>query len=346
MDYSASFDDFDNMEKYESMFENIVESNKTVITKDVPKCKVCGSKNFTTCEEMIVCITCNTIIEERFSDKITWKSGESRELNDCSSTVSRIMPEISTKTYISGRCSRALKQLHQWNSSSYSEKVNKKIYDDLCILYANYVKLKAKERYARDHNIPIKNVPENKLIIPLINKEIIEDTVMKYKAINNTKISRFPIRDGVIAKCFYYACKDRYIIMHNQDLTKMWNIKNDVISRGNNKLNKQLKANKKIWSQFNKRPIKLTDYIYNLRGIFPKLLEEHVAIIKRIIYRIIDNRIVLKNTPRAILSGILNNCIRIYKFPITYLDIKDELYISISTINKYTKSLEPLIYRK
>ena len=97
--------------------------------------------------------------------------------------------------------------------------------------------------------------------------------------ITDKLITRYPIKNGIIAKCFYYACEEYYIMFSNKRLAQIFSIPREVVANGNNKINKQIKKNPTIFKCINKKPLTLKDYIHNISYLFTDLTESHVEII-------------------------------------------------------------------
>lgn len=337
---------FNNSEKE---FEEQLGNTVPIIIDQKKKCTVCTGESFTQLDNLLVCDACNTVIDEILCDTKVHRGKDSND-DYCSGTINSIIPEISTNTFIAGRRNGMLKKMHQWNNSSYIEKVALKNHSYLTEVCTRYNKIKALIAIGIKCTADMPNDEINKLIsehnvtYKKPNKSIINDAIINYKIINKYITSRIPIRIGIIAKCYYYACKEYYIIISNKELAKMFNISTEVVSKGNNKINGRIKKIPELRERFNKKSIRLDDILYRLTYHFEQLSQDHMEILQRIVRRIKNNVNTKRNDPRSILAGILNNCIKVHSFPLTTADLLKELYISSSTLSKYTKMYAPFVY--
>ena len=96
---------------------------------------------------------------------------------------------------------------------------------------------------------------------------------------------------------------------------------------------------------FNMEPIMVIDIIDKIKSKFPTLTDYHIDLLKRFTRRIENDEDVIKNTPRAVVAGILFLFTQVFKLTdITMDNIIDQLAISVSSITQYAKKFEYLVY--
>lgn len=114
------------------------------------------------------------------------------------------------------------------------------------------------------------------------------------------KLNRGDNRDGLIATCFYYACKDYELIHTASEIAIMFNIPESLVTKGIKNFNKVMAYKKKAVSHF-----KIEDFIYryyNDLKINDVISLNNIISILNIVR---DKNMLQKNTPQSIAIGII-----------------------------------------
>ena len=341
---------------------------ETITKKNANICDECGSSNKTTIENEVLCADCHNILDN-IDDDIQWQKGNNKETKGYSNVSNILCPQMSTRTYMNGnKISFKLKKIHTWDVP-HSEKVNintyniylkyltiynkitaienyKKIYDinKIFRVYLNDKKFKFDPESEYHLKILDRYIEENNLKYSRLNKEIMVNAAKLFGKFNSIKVSRKPIRIGIIAKCFYYAAKDRYFIYPHKLLGKIFYISEKTVSKGNNRINKLVKKYRDLEKCINRWPITLDDYLVNIQDIFPTLTDENVQLLKKKVNRLRGLKIIKIKVSTSILAGILSNCIETYNFKITKEEILNRLYCSKSVRTTCATLLKPYFY--
>lgn len=273
----------------------------------------CGCKEFTIVGCNKICVNCNSVIEvTTFSKEVA--DNESKAENE-------LFKNIKSKTTSNDR----------YKNIPHAEIALKKIYDEIMETTGKYI-----------NEIKKYNITKS------LHTEIIANTVRLYKEIYEEKNHRNPPKTAILAICFNYVSKENFIYWSKKELAKMFNMTQKHITKGNNKVNKLASINHEFRKLLNRRPLVIFDILEEIKFKFgSKLSSTDIQRLTEITNRISELPVVLKNTPRPIMGGLFAKFVKVYDIKnISNKDIIQELNISSSSINKYSKLLGYMIYPK
>lgn len=263
-----------------------------------------------------VCMKCGKVISLSYDNK---------NIPDGIS-ISNIAPRMSSRGLIKYR-NHYIDTKNKWENTPYHETVLINTRDFIKKKYSSYLERMSEERGFKNH----------------MDDTIVMKAVLLFDTIIKRKITRDPIKTGVIAKCLYYAAKESYIYIGKKELSIIFGIPAKIITNGNKIINNLIQQYPEIEKSFNLTPFQLKDFGISLSYYFPQLSDLEVSHVNKIIDRVVNGPLTINKTPVSLLAGILCNIIKKYEFNLTVDDIKSVLNISTSTINIYTSALKPLI---
>jgi transcription initiation factor TFIIB len=231
--------------------------------------------------------------------------------------VNSLLPESSVGSTVAfntnNKTMNQIRKYQQWNGMPYKERSLYKVFLEI-------------QNNCKRNNIPNIIINEAKAI---------------YTIISETKISRGSNRQGIIAACVYFACKECSVPRSAKEISEIFSLSTTTMTKGIKKCQEIIFMNKKNKERLNKsesiKPHDFIDRFCNKLGIS----EEITKIILEICEISIENNIISENTPPSIASGCIFYYIK--KTPdikITKKNISDICKISEVTINKCCKRLE------
>lgn len=328
------------------------------------KCEECGGFERMEIDNEILCANCHNVFSN-ITDRYQ-VSGDDKDTKVYSGITNPLCPQMSTRSFMNGgKVKSIIKKIHTW-SIPHKEKVNVETFKIYTKYLTIHYKIFAAENHAKKYNISEilgldeKNTfnPENLDHMTKLNyylsdngltyrkpdEKIMTEAALLFGKLNSVKVSRRPIRIGVIAVCLGYVFKNNYIVCPEKELAKIFFINSKTVSKGNNRINKLIKKYRELEKLVNRWPITLDDYVVNLKRTFPSLSDEDVEIVRAKIDRIRGLKIVNVKVSTSILAGILSNCIKTYGFKITPEEILARLYCSKSVRTTCKTLLEPYFY--
>lgn len=281
-------------------------------------CQSCGSTKLTMNGYITICYDCQ-VIDKHSVDSHTYDIMSQRNdpknnlfINSKTRTYIHVNRKIAHSSYI--------QNLHSWESVPYNETTNK-------LLYKKMLSLCKKNK--------------NKKIY---NENVIARAIKIFDVIKKYKSNRNPIKQGVLAMCFYYSWKENYIFFTFKQMSKIFKIDKKIISKGNNIINKLYKTVPHIAKVINKTPLNLLNYIDNIQFHFPILSPSHIQNITKYINRIKNNPIAIINVPKSIMVGILCNYVDKYHIQLSHNTIIKKIGASKSNASQYRRKLKPILY--
>jgi transcription initiation factor TFIIB len=284
--------------------------------------KCCEKKeNFQGFEGVIKCKEClNTI--SNISDSPEWRyygSNDSKNSDPtrCGMPVNNLLPESSVGSSISfnsnGKTMNQIRKYQQYNQMPYKERSLYKVFCDIAIV-------------CKKSNIPTK---------------IQEEAKSLYKIVSTTKISRGSNRQGIIAACVYFACKECNVPRSSKEVSEMFSLSVTVMTKGVKKCQEIIFMNKSNKQRLTtKNSIQPIDFIDRFCNKLELTNEEQIDEIKEICNIAIRNNIITENTPPSIASGSVYFYVKYKGLEINRKNISDVCKISEVTINKCSKKLE------
>ena len=307
------------MMNYDNMFEEL--DTMHTIDQKVDCCD--DTNNYKICNDIILCNICNSTISN-ILDTPEWRFYGSEDTKNsdptrCGIAVNPLLPESSVGSIISGYSNKSgmyqVKKYQQWTSMTYRERSIFKVFTEIITI-------------CNKNNIP-----------PII----INEAKSLYKLISDIKISRGNNRIGIIAACVYFACKNCNVSRSSKEISGMFNIKINILTKGCKNFQNILQLNKDKHRVDISNSTKYIDFIErfsNKLNIDPK----HMDDIKKIASQIEKLNIINDIRPDSYASGcILYYCnvnnVMVDGNIINKTDISKYSKISEVTINKCFKKL-------
>lgn len=287
----------------------------------VQKVNCCEMKeNYQDNNGEITCKVCNNTITN-ISDNPEWryygsKDNKSSDPTRCGMPVNTLLPESSVGSSVSfnsnTKTMNQIRKFQQWHGMPYKERS----------LYKVFISI---QTVCERHNIPSKITNEAKSL---------------YSIISDTKISRGSNREGIIAACLYFACKECEVPRSSKEIASMFQISVSVMTKGIKKCQEIISMNKKNKNRLAKTtpisPISLIERFCNKL----ELNEKTTDIIMNICKISIANNIISENTPPSIAAGCIFYFNKKVNNGLTKKKISCICKTSEVTINKCCKKLE------
>ena len=295
---------------YDSL--NDLEVNEKIIDKCCTK-----EQNYMIHDGITTCKLCNNTISNITSNP-EWRyygAGDSKSSDPtrCGMPTNVLLPESSVGSTINFKNnSKTMNQIRRYNgfhSMPYKERSKYKVF-----------------------NIIIEKCEKNN-----INQKIINEAKSLYNVITEIKISRGANRDGIIAACVYFACKDCQVPRSSKEIANVFDIDITVMTKGCKKFQEIMFLNKNNNHRIENKSIKPNDFIER----FCNKLNIDNKEISRILDICNNENIISQNTPPSITAGCIYYYIKKNKLDICKKDLSEICMISEVTINKcYKKILE------
>ena len=286
---------------------------------DVKTC--CEKKeNHQTNEGVIKCRVCLDIISN-ITNNPEWRYYGSNDTKNsdptrCGMPVNDLLPESSVGSSVSfnsnTKTMNQIRKYQQYNQMPYKERSLYKVFCD--------IQIACKKAH--------------------ISVKIQEEAKSLYKIVSSTKISRGTNRQGIIAACVYFACKECGVPRSSKEIAEVFDLNVTVMTKGVKKCQETISMNKNNKKRLTtKKSIKPHDFIDRFCNHL-KIEEKDVQKIKEICEIAIQHNIIIENTPPSITSGCIYFYVSHHKIDISRKAISDICKISEVTINKCSKRLE------
>lgn len=275
--------------------------------------------NFIFKEEQYYCKICDSLITN-IIDSPEWRyygSSDSKNSNPtrCGMPVNVLLPDSSlgssVKKQNNNEVMNKISMYQNWNSMPYKERSLYKVFTDI-------------QSKCSDNNLP----------------EIISTTAKSlYKIISDNKISRGSNRIGIIAACVYNACKECNVPRSIKEISKIFNIKTTIMTKGCKNFNEIFRSNKINKNRnLDTKSINLNDFIerFSYKLSIPQSDINNILILSKLCEKM---NIINDNTPPSMAVGCIFLYIKTKKMNINKKQISEKCEISEVTINKCYKKL-------
>lgn len=290
--------------------KNEMMTDSSMICSNVSECEYCGSHELFNYENVFVCEKCN--MEQK-------KTVNSSSLTD--------------------------NPFKHWNISFFSG----------AKLFIKRGSVKNKKLYNLNRKLVYKYHDRSmyavsKKLTELLKKNQIYDEAILFETIkifSNIKLmikNKENLNRGLIAMCFYYTSKDRYVVYSQKELSKLFDVDIKFVSSANNKINRLIAVNSDLKKMINKKYLTIKDYFYTVKFKFPEFNKTQLSMFKHALYRISSLYYVKINVPKSIIGGMIKNFIIKHDIQnISDEKILDRIGTSPNSLYKYKKTTLPLI---
>ncbi len=301
MDFEAYFDSLNEITHKEEIKEEKCcdDMNNFIIHAGITSCKVC--KN----------------IVSNISDNAEWRyygsnDTKSSDPTRCGMPTNILLPESSIGSTVNFK-----------NNSKSMNQIRR---------YQNFHGMPYKER----SKYKVFNTIAEKCDKHNINTKIVGEAKSLYNSISEIKISRGSNRDGIIAACVYFACKECNVPRASKEIAEIFDIDITIMTKGCKSFQEIMNLNKKNKKRIANKSINPKDFIDR----FCDKLNIDVKKIEDICDLCLKNNIISQNTPQSIAAGCIYFHIKKNNLDITKKSLSDVCKISEVTINKCFKKID------
>lgn len=286
---------------------------KTEGSDDECVCSACGSRNMIVEDGQNVCSDCCSVMGRIIDNGAEWRyygADDSRDDDPtrCGLPTNELLPKSSLGSMIGGRRGesrdiRRIRLYQIWNSMPYWERSLYNVFEQMTNNIAN-------------HNIPSK---------------VLEDAKVLYKKASEKKISRGENKNGLIASCLYYACLLNKVPRSPIEISNMFKINPNVLTKGNARFQTLL--------QLNVESSEPEDFIARFAS---KLNMNYQDILKcKLLAKKLDElEIVSENAPTSVAAGTLYFYCMSHDIDFNKKQIAEVCDVSEVTITKCYKTLQ------
>ena len=289
------------------------------------KCPQCLRQGLNVDDGVIVCQNCNCEYGCVIDDTAEWRNygnddHRTADPSRCGTSSHPLLVESSYGTtlgYTKNNYFNRLKQLNNWQAMPYHERSLKLVFDRLT-----------------------QNGFNSGLTLNIVefSHKLFAEVIHSQANIGETKLSRGDNRDGLIAACLFYSCKEYDVSRSPQEIAKICDVNACDVTRGINLFHELMKNSKLI--NLNKSITKYSDFIdryCNNLGIPTKKTTEIMDFAKKVD----EKKILTKNTPQAMACGCIYFVSTMHRLGITKTQISEKCGISVPTITKSYERLLP-----
>jgi transcription initiation factor TFIIIB Brf1 subunit/transcription initiation factor TFIIB len=275
-------------------------------------CDVCKSKSMIIEDGQNVCTQCCSVMGRVIESTAEWRYYGAEDSRDedptrCGLPTNNLLPKSSLGSMIGGRRGeskdiRRIRMYQMWNSMPYWERSLYNVFEQLA---ANTV----------NHGIPSK---------------VLDDAKVLYKKASEKKISRGENKEGLIASCIYFACLLNKVPRSPKEVSRMFNIDLNVLTKGNARFQSLL--------QINVESSEAEDFIARFGS---KLNMDYADVqkCKELAQRLDELEIVSENSPTSVAAGTLYYYCMAKEIDYNKKQIADICEVSEVTITKCYKRL-------
>ena len=303
--------DFD---KYFDTLNEFTEADR----KEINNCNDCCASvdNYIIHNGMTTCKECSSLISN-VSDSPEWRyygtnDSKNSDPTRCGMPTNVLLPESSIGSTVNFK-----------NNSKSMNQIRR---------YQNFHGMPYKER----SKYKVFNTISEKCDSHNINQKIINEAKSLYSTISETKISRGSNRDGIIAACVYFSCKECDVPRSSKEIADIFNINITVMTKGCKNFQEIMNLNRNNKSRIQKKSIHPCDFIDR----FTNNMDIDIHLIKNICNTCLEKNIISQNTPQSIAAGCIYYYIKKNNLNITKKQLSDVCKISEVTINKCYKKIQ------
>ena len=292
---------------------------------NIYECPNCYRHGLYIDEGIILCQMCQCEYGGLIDDSAEWRNygSDDHRTNDptrCGTSSHPLLVESSYGTtlgYTKNNYFNRLKQLNNWQAMPYHERSLKAVFDRLT-----------------------QNGFNSGLTLNIVefSHKLFAEVIKIQANIGETKLSRGDYRDGLIAACLFYSCKEFGVSRSPQEIAKICDINSSDVTRGIN-LFHELMKNSTILN-INQSITNYNDFIErycNNLGIDNLRTLEIIKFANKVN----EKKILTKNTPQAMVCGCIFFISTMHRLGITKFQISDKCGISVPTITKSYERLLP-----
>jgi transcription initiation factor TFIIIB Brf1 subunit/transcription initiation factor TFIIB len=275
-------------------------------------CEACGANSMVVEDGQNICTSCCTVMGRIIDHTAEWRyygADDSRDEDPtrCGLPTNDLLPKSSLGSMIGGRRGeskdiRRIRMYQMWNSMPYWERSLYNVFEQLSQNTVN-------------HGIPSK---------------VLDDAKVLYKKASEKKISRGENKEGLIASCIYFACLLNKVPRSPKEVSRMFNIDPNVLTKGNARFQTLL--------QINVESSEAEDFISRFGS---KLNMDYADIqkCKELAKKLDDLEIVSENAPTSVAAGTLYYYCMSKDMDYNKKQIADICEVSEVTITKCYKRL-------
>ena len=318
---NTDLDDLFN-EMYSALEMETVSKSKSTSSINVNICISCNSNTLKTdfSQGIIVCTSCGVIQEDSLIDESPeWNSGQDDGQKDpsrCGCPVNPLLAKSSLSTMIGkGGGSRfwLLRKIHQQNSMDYDERARYHVFE--------YI-----SKLTESSNLP--NIITHK-------------AKYYYKILNERKLSRGSVRQGLISCCILYACKACKVPRSVKEISIITNV--DVV-----KINSAVKIFCDLMSDIieqdncdeSTNPDDLISRFCNCINLERTLQFNLIRSVRHYNSLLSNSSLLVGKTPAAITSALVYYSLKKLDLQINKKSLCKNHNISIVTLNKIVNIIE------
>lgn len=302
-----------------------LQKNPIHLNRSIYECPQCSKYGLLVEDGVIVCQDCGCEYGGVIDDNAEWRnySTDDHRTTDptrCGTAVNPLLLESSYGTTLSfskNTYFNHLKQLNGWQSMPYHERSLKMVFDRLT-------------QSGLSHGLTTSIIE--------FSHDLYSEVSKKQNSTGETKLSRGDPRDGLIASCLFYACKEYEVSRSPQEIGVICGVSTPDVTRGINLFYELMKNSRMI--NLNQYITKYSDFIErycNNLEITSQLITEIIVLAKKV-----DKlKILTKNTPQAMACGCIFFITTMYNTGLTKTQIADKCGISVPTITKSYERLLP-----
>jgi len=306
------------MKKHSEYFSYLHSlDGKSEVISDETCCS--QKKNHVINNGTIVCDGCGMMINNINSEP-EWKNynsdgAKNKNSTRCGMPVNSLLPLSSVGSYVSNSHIKGMHKIsimQGWNGMPYKERSRYKV----------MLLIKTK---CNNSNLP---------------EIIINEACSLYTIVSGTKISRGVNRNGIIAACVYFACKELNVPRSSKEIASVFSIESTVMTKGCKKCQEIINLNKTHKNRLlSTKSIQPDDFIDRFCNKL-KIEETMRYKINKLCEKVIRLNIISPATPPSIASGCIYYICKLEKISITKKDISETCKISEVTINKCMKKID------